>query len=300
MNFNTVLTDYRTYLLAQQKSKHTVNNFLADVIRCLTQLSSKSLDLITASDIDHFLVSFSTKVDGTAKNANTMNRTKTAIRSFFGWACNSHLIAVSPAEHLRLKRVDRLPPVYLTDTEEHQLLLTVQNHATDIHAQRDYAILQLLLNTGIRVAELTQIDLVDIDGKHLIIRKQKGGNPIRKFLPSVARQVITEYITGERSKYESQSQSKALFLNQQGERMNPRAIQFLTQKWVKLAGIDKPITPHKLRHTFATSLYSKSHDILVVQKALGHRNITHTQIYAHISDQSLETAMENRVSVFQP
>jgi len=91
----------------------------------------------------------------------------------------------------------------------------------------------------------------------------------------------------------------ALFINQQGGRLISRGVQILVSKWVRLAGINKPITPHKLRHTFATSLYARNHDILVVQKALGHRSIVHTQIYAHVTDDALESAMEGRSSDFR-
>lgn len=300
MSFEQLLVDYRTYLLAQEKSHHTVTNFSRDIGHFLAQLKDKDISTVTASDVDRWLVSVSTMPDGTAKHTNTINRSKTALRSFFTWAVRSNLIAINPAEHLHIKRVDRLPPTYLTAEEEKQLLDCLRDHPNDVHWQRDTAIIQLLLNTGIRVGELAQINLTDLDGKHLIVRHQKGGSPIRKFLPSATRGAIDEYIHGERERFLSDTEPNALFINQQGGRLISRGIQILVTKWVRLAGIDKPITPHKLRHTFATSLYAKNHDILVVQKALGHRSIVHTQIYAHVADDVLESAMEGRASDFRP
>ncbi len=154
----------------------------------------------------------------------------------------------------------------------------------------------MLLDTGIRVGELAQIELTDIVDKHLFIKRAKGGNPIRKFLPSITREAIDQYIQGERKHFAPDSNMHALFVNQQYGRMVTRGFQVVVSKWVKRAGIQKQVTPHKLRHTFATSLYAKNHDILVVQKALGHRSIVHTQIYAHVTDESLEDAMESRTT----
>ena len=296
MNTNQVLSDYLTYLIAQDKSHHTIANFTRDIRHFLESFESTELASVVPSDVDRFLVSVSTKTDGSPKHSNTLNRTKTALRSFFTWTHRNGMLTSNPAEHLHIKRVDRLPPVYLTDEEEKRLLDCLCNHPRKPHQQRDFTIIRLLLDTGIRVGELVQIDLSDIDGKHLIIRRQKGGSPIRKFLPSITRQTIADYIASKRSSYSAKRGSNALFLNQSGQRMHSRAIQLLTQKWVLLAGINKPITPHKLRHTFATSLYAKSRDILAVQKALGHRSVVNTQIYAHVSDESLEVSLENRSS----
>ena len=296
MKIDQLLADYRTHLLAQDKSHHTITNFGRDIRHCLEFFNATELASVTASDVDRWLVSVSTLPDGNPKHSNTINRTKTALRSFFAWAHRSGMVTDNPADHLHIKLVDRLPPTYLTAEEEKRLTDCLRDHSNDIHRQRDSAIIQLLLDTGIRVGELAQINLSDIDGKHLFIRHQKGGSPIRKFLPSAIRTAIDEYIQGERSKFVTDTDGNALFINQQGGRLISRGVQILVTKWVRLAGIDKPITPHKLRHTFATSLYAKNHDILVVQKALGHRSIVHTQIYAHVTDDALESAMEERLN----
>ncbi len=301
MSFEQLIVDYRTYLLAQSKSPHTIKNFTADLGHCFEFFAATGISTIknvTSGDIDSFVVLFATKSDGSMKHANTINRMKAALRSFFLWAKRNGHIPDNPAEHVQIKHVEPLPPTYLNEAEEKQLLDCLRDYPRNIHQQRDYAIIRVLLDTGIRVGELAQIELADISDKHLFIKRAKGGNPIRKFLPSITRDAIDQYIQGERKHFATDSNVNALFVNQQYGRMVSRGFQIVVSKWVKRAGILKQVTPHKLRHTFATSLYAKNHDILVVQKALGHRSIVHTQIYAHITDESFEEAMESRTARF--
>ena len=152
MEIESILAEYWIFLLAQEKSPHTISLFVRDAERLLRSCpESNSLAQITAHKVDHFLVQQGVKSDGTSKHSNTQNRTKIALRSFFGWANRTGYIDSNPAEHLRMKRVDRLPPVYLTVEEEQRLLETIQKHATDLHWQRDYAILHLLLNSTTKV-----------------------------------------------------------------------------------------------------------------------------------------------------
>lgn len=169
-----------------------------------------------------------------------------------------------------------------------------EDNRSKAHALRDAAIIHLLLDTGIRVGELVGLNLDDIDGKHLHIRRAKGGSPVVKFLPARTRKAIESYTRKERRQLLKSKDSEALFLNQQSTRMNARAVQLLIPVWVERAGISKPVTPHTLRHTFATSLLNKTGNLLLVQKALGHRNVTTTQIYAHVADNQLEQAVERR------
>ena len=141
MNSDQLLSDYRTHLQAQDKSHHTIANFTRDIRHLLEQLNTVEFRLVTASDVDRWLVSVSTLPAGTPKHSNTINRTKTALRSFFAWAYRSGIVTNNPAEHLHIKRVDRLPPTYLTAEEEKRLTDCLRDHSSDIHQQRDSAII---------------------------------------------------------------------------------------------------------------------------------------------------------------
>lgn len=296
MAWEKALKGFETHLLAAGKSPHTISAFLRDIgkLRKAVGINPAS---ITTTDLDHFLAAMKTKPDGTNRSPNSMNRLKTALRSFFNWLQQSGKIDSNPATGIKTSNISQKPPVYLTEEEEKDLLRCLRDNRTRKHALRDNAIIHLMLDTGIRVAELVGLDLMDIDGKHLRVRIAKGGSPVVKFLPARTRKAVDTYIQKERHQFEKQDSTKALFINQQGTRLQSRAVQVLVPAWIKLAGITKSVTPHTLRHTFATSLLNKTGNLLLVQKALGHRNVTTTQIYAHVADASLEMAVEDRTSV---
>jgi len=129
---NQLLVDYENYLRAQDKSPYTIKNFGDDIRRCLEFLRSQGIadiETIVYGDIDCFLVAIANLPDGRMKNSNTMNRMKVALRSFFGWAYRTGVLPSEPASHLRTKRVDRLPPTYLTAEEERRLLDCLLSHS---------------------------------------------------------------------------------------------------------------------------------------------------------------------------
>jgi len=293
MTWDESLTNLETHLRAAGKSPHTISAFLRD-LRFFAGTQIDNPECITASDLDAFLAGQLTKLDGNPRSQNSMNRLRTALRVFFVWLQQAGMIENNPAAGVKTSSVAQKPPVYLTDHEEQDLLRCLRDNRTKNHALRDNAIIQLLLDTGIRVGELVGLNLEDVDGKHLRVRRAKGGNPVVKFLPVLTRKAIETYVRRERSQLLKGKDSNALFVNQQGSRMNARAIQLLVPVWVERSGITKPVTPHTLRHTFATSLLNKTGNLLLVQKALGHRNVTTTQIYAHVADTSLEQAIEGR------
>ncbi len=293
MTWEEAFAGFETHMQAAGKSQHTISAFLTDLGKLEKAVQADPAS-ITATDLDQFLVAMKTKPDGSDRSPNSMNRLKTAIRSFFNWLRQAGMIESNPATGIKTSNVSQKPPVYLTEEEEKNLLRCLRYNRTRKHALRDNAIIHLMLDSGIRVAELVGLDLTDIDGKHLRVRLAKGGSPVVKFLPARTRKAIGTYIQKERPQFEKQDSTKALFINQQGTRLQSRAVQVLVPAWIKLAGITKSVTPHTLRHTFATSLLNKTGNLLLVQKALGHRNVTTTQIYAHVADASLEEAIENR------
>jgi len=293
MTWDESLSNFETHLRAAGKSPHTISAFLRD-LRFFVGTQVVDPENITASILDVFLASQQTKSNGTPRSQNSMNRLRTSLRAFFTWLQQAGIIENNPATSIKTSSVAQKPPVYLTGQEESNLLHCLRDNRTKKHALRDSAIIHLLLDTGIRVRELVGLNLDYVDGKHLRVRRAKGGNPVVKFLPVRSRKAIEVYVRNERSRLLKGKDSNALFVNQQGTRLNARAVQLLVPVWIVRAGINKPVTPHTLRHTFATSLLNKTGNLLLVQKALGHRNVTTTQIYAHVADASLEQAIEGR------
>lgn len=297
MTWDDALDAFTIHLEAAGKSGNTITAFQRDLRKLAAwQDHNHGADpaQITSAQVDGFLADHRVKPDGSSRSPNSLNRLLTALRCFFGWLHGQDLIEIDPTAGIRTTSVQQKPPVYLTDQEERDLLRCLRDHRTHAHALRDAALIHLLLDTGIRVGELVGLNLEDLDGKHLRIRRAKGGSPIVKFLPVRTRKAIEAYLRNERPHLAKPTSGTALFLNQQGSRLTARAVQLLVPVWVERAGIRKPVTPHTLRHTFATSLLTKTGNLLLVQKALGHRNVTTTQIYAHVADATLEDAVCQR------
>jgi integrase/recombinase XerC len=200
------------------------------------------------------------------------------------------VIGANLASGLKITRTERKPPTYLTEAEAKRLLKSVQTR-TGATVRRDAAIFDMFLKTGIRLQELVNLDMDDIrlDEKRLIVRHSKGDRQVAKFINTSLRQTMKRYLA-ERKK--APADSPALFLSNRNERISPRQIAFRLDYWLRESGINKKLSPHGLRHTFATSLFAKCNDLLVVQRALDHKNLETTQIYTHISDERFQDALE--------
>ena len=157
-------------------------------------------------------------------------------------------------------------------------------------ANRDLTMVKLFLNTGIRLSELINLNMDDVDliEKRITIQA-KGGRIVTKFLNAKVRSALSRYLKERRKVI---TDSEALFLSQRLRRITTRQVQRRLEMWISKAGINKRVTPHVLRHSFATMLYAKSSNILAVQHALGHSTLSTTTVYAHLLDETLEDAME--------
>ena len=196
----------------------------------------------------------------------------------------------NPARSIRMHRLPRKLPVFLTTAEKKRLLKELKGR-TDFSALRDRAMIEVLLGTGIRLGELAALDMddIDLDAKHLRVRA-KGNVPQVKFIKTDLRTLLRRYLA-ERRRH-GRPEMEALFLSNRDGRLCQRQIANRLAHWLRKAGIEKELTPHGLRHTFATHLYGATNDLLVVQRALGHRDVSTTQIYTHLVDGQLEEALE--------
>lgn len=224
------------------------------------------------------------------RSAASLHRMKAAVRAFFAWAVEAGVVNDNPARSIRMHRLPRKLPVFLTSAEKKRLLKELKGR-TDFSALRDRAMIEVLLGTGIRLGELAALDLddIDLDAKHLRVRA-KGNVPQVKFIKTDLRTLLRRYLA-ERRRH-GRPEMEALFLSNRDGRLCQRQIANRLAHWLQKAGIEKELTPHGLRHTFATHLYSATNDLLVVQRALGHRDVSTTQIYTHLVDGQLEEALE--------
>lgn len=297
MNLQDAARRFETQLRADDRSPHTISSYLRDLRTLAGWLAEtgRSADVsgLTTDDLSTFVTSpaVTEKRDGAPKATGSVDKVKMSLKAFFTFLVESEVIPASPARLLRGRNGrERVPPEVLAAQEKRTLLRTVERTRGDT-ARRDLVILEVFLGTGLRLESLEALDVTDVRlaEKRLIVRTLKGGGETQKFLPARLRDRLAAYL---RWRNRVDADSPALFLSNRNTRLSGRQIERLVPEWAARAGIEKPITAHTLRHTFATDLYRRCRDLLVVQRALDHRQVTTTQIYAQVSDADLEAALE--------
>ena len=284
-------------LVAEGRSVHTISAYVFDLTSFVDVLENRhpgiSLTDVTYAFIDEVLMSPDVIQSswGNTRSPASINRFKAAIRSFFKWAEQIGRIHENPARNIKLHRLPPRLPRFLTDAERIRLHKELRGSKSKL-GFRDRVIIELFLGTGIRRQELVDLDIdsVDFDSKQLRIHRTKGGGAQVKFLNTSLCVLLRQYLI-ERHRFGSDDK-RALFLSIRGKRLCPWQVGNRLRHWLKVAGIEKKLSPHSLRHTFATHLYSQTRDILMVQRALGHRDISTTMVYTHLLDSSLEEALE--------
>jgi len=294
-NLDAVIERFCVHLSAENKSVSTLNAYRRDLLLVARVAESFIKDIkcdeITSGLIDRILSSPDIlNTETGARSAASLHRLKAAVRSFFTWTTDSEITANNPARSVRMHRLQNKPPEFLTETEKKILLKEIKSHV-GFSGLRDRVIIEILLGTGIRIGELESLDTddIDLDAKHLRVRAK--GNVIQvKFIKTDLRILLKRYLKEYNRK--NIPLCNALFLSNRGTRLCQRQIANRIVFWLSKSGIEKKLTPHGLRHTFATHLYSATSDLLIVQRALGHRDISTTQIYTHLVDGQLEDALE--------
>jgi integrase/recombinase XerC len=224
-------------------------------------------------------------------SAATMARKIATLRSFHKWLQRFGVIDNNPMTLIRTPRqAKRLPKAI--DVSDVERLLATPDAATPLGA-RDRAMLETLYSTGIRVSELVGIDLADVDetGQALIIRG-KGKRERIVPLGSHALRAISDWIAiRDRVGRGGEAQSP-LFINRDGGRISTRSVRRKLSKYLEQAGLDSSISPHTLRHSFATHLLDNGADLRAVQELLGHRSLSTTQVYTHLTTKRMQEAYD--------
>jgi len=292
MMLEQAIRQFLDHQLANGRSPHTIYAYKHDLELLVFDLTPDiRVDSIDRSDIDQFFISepATYQQDGLLKSASTVNRIRSSVKAFFRWLTETGYCDHNPAIGIHICRNTRKPPVFLTDIEKQKLLKTIRAHK-GWQVNRDLMMVKLSLNTGIRLSELVNLDVDDVDliEKRITIQA-KGGQTVTRFLNTKVRSALSKYLKERRKVI---TDSRALFLSQRLRRITTRQVQRRLEMWVSKAGINKRVTPHVLRHSFATMLYAKSSNILAVQHSLGHSSLNTTTVYAHLLDETLEDAME--------
>lgn len=261
----------------------------------IRDFSIDTLKKITLDDI-HAFVSY-LALNQRAKPATRARKIST-IRIFFSYLSQkAKLIDNNPAQNLETPKLDKRMPKYLS-LDESKRLLNVTMDENDEFKERDFAIITLFLNCGLRLSELIGINVQDIDFDEYKMTVIGKGNKERTiYLNKACIHAIQEYIKvrpTEGLKHDQKASNKALFLSKRKERISKRTVQYIVEKELRKAGLDTAkYSTHKLRHTAATLMYQYGNvDIRALQELLGHESISTTEIYTHVSNEQVRNAVE--------
>ena len=283
-------------------SKNTVHEYYLDIKLFLRFMKSfrESIPFSDEIDVSGLQIEFIQKIDlsdlyeylyflDTVKknNANTRARKVSSIRSFFKYLnVKAKLLDTNPALELDAPKIKKSLPRYLEFDQSLQLLNAIDGE----NKERDYAIVFLFLNCGMRLSELVNINIQDIQRDKLVITG-KGNKERTVYLSDACREAIADYLKVRPR--DGVKDRDALFLSNRRQRISNKTVQYLVKKYLATAGLDTAkYSTHKLRHTAATLMYQEGDvDIRLLQEILGHTNLSTTEIYTHVNDSQLKDAV---------
>ncbi len=287
--FDGALDDYIQHLRVERGlSEHTVDGYARDLVRFGKWLVDEraALDQVDEARVAGYLVTLSQA----GLSARTQARALSSIRGFFRFLVQERRQQLDPTELLEGPRLLRKLPDVLNRDEVLRLL----NAPIGVKPNRirDRAMLHTMYAAGLRVSELVNLDLADLHLEEGFVSALGKGNK-RRLVPigDHARSALAEYLTEVRPRW-AKPASRACFVTSRGKPMTRQSFWSLVKRYARAAGITKPISPHKLRHSFATHLLSGGADLRSVQTMLGHVDISTTQIYTHVSGDHLRKMHE--------
>ena len=222
----------------------------------------------------------------------TRARKVAAARSFFKFLVAEEIIKEDPTENVKSPTVGRALPKPIS-VRQIRTLLEQPTKRSAPEAKRDAAMLQLLYASGMRVSELVSLNLDDVNTVDGNVRCLGKGHKERIIpIHKQAVQAIDEYVEEARPRLVRNDKEKALFLNRRGDRLTRQGFWQILKEYAKSAGLEGEVTPHTLRHSFATHMLSGGADLRAVQELLGHANISTTQVYTHLTTEHIRRAYE--------
>lgn len=258
----------------------------------ISSVGTERLSEIRPEDIYAFLL----YAGETRKNQwSARSRKLSAIRSLYKFLVSKrHLLSYNPTMDIDSPKPKRTLPKVLNLEEALKLLEAVEQDKESPYRIRDYAILTLFLNCGMRLSELVGINLSDIDSEMTSVRVMGKGSKERLiYLNDACQYALKDYLIERKSAKYAHVQDKALFLSRLEQRISTKTVQAMVYKYLKLAGLEaKHYSVHKLRHTAATLMYQSGNvDVRILKEVLGHEQLNTTQIYTHVTNQDMEKAM---------
>ena len=271
--------------LERNASQNTITSYVRDVTQFSKYLmETEDLELPQAQT-EH-IERYMSYMAGKGKSNASMARSAASLKSYYSYLQNRGLIRRNPARNAVQVKTERKLPQILTGKEVEQFL--EQPQCVDPKGYRDHAMLELLYATGIRVSELIGLNVEDVSLSGAFIRCTSWGRERIVPLYAAAVKALSDYIKDVRPQLVIHHGERALFVNMSGERMSRQGFWKLIKFYQEKAQINKDITPHTLRHSFAAHLLENGADLRSIQEMLGHADISSTQIYSHMVKQKLQ------------
>lgn len=274
-----IIDEFIKDLKQRQASQNTLASYQRDLIQFndYFEAEGKKIFDLTKDDMTEYV----NHLIAQGKSNSTISRSAASIKSLYRYLMNKKLAEENIAEHIQLPKVDRKEPMVLTDSEIERLL--EQPDTSELKGQRDRTMLEILYATGIRVTELISLRLEDVSLSSGYIRVKKRNTERQIPLGQLSLKCLKDYITNVRPLLIKSEEEKTLFVNTNGQKMTRQGYWKILKQYKEQAQIDKDITPHTIRHSFAVHLLQNGTEIKKVQELLGHTDVASTMLYTQIT-----------------
>ena len=275
----SVVAFLRHLALERNASPHTVRAYAEDMRQFVAHLEAELGHVPKPAEVDHLLIrAFLARLHESGQKKVTAARKLATLRTFFRYLCREGRLNRNPARALLSPRTERRIPVHLEEAEVAGLL---DVPGQDVVSVRARALLELLYATGLRCAELVSLDVPEVDLQSRMLRVLGKGRKERVVpFGTRARDAVIAYLP---SRADCHPRSEALFVNQNGGRLTDRSVRNILAHRLRQLAVTQRVSPHTLRHSFATHLLERGADLRAIQELLGHASLSTTQRYTHVN-----------------
>ena len=265
-------------------SNNTLQSYKRDLMQFENYVNSNKLNFLKIAEED--MKKYFSHLQENGKKTSTVSRNVASIRSFYQFLVRNKKVKKDPTDKIQSPKVEKKAPSVLSSQEV--ALLLEQPKDIDLKGTRDKAMLEFAYATGMRVTEIISLDIDDVNLKEGIVICRTGERQRNIPLGSLSLKALAEYIENSRPILIKDENVKALFVNTNGKRLTRQGFWKIVKYYKEQAHITKDITPHVLRHSFATHLLQNGADLKSIQTMLGHSDISSTQVYMQFQDESIK------------
>lgn len=274
------VSNFREYLSIERGlSENSIFSYVSDVQKLEKFLTKEKKALLSSSERD--ITNFLREESRRKLSSRTRARVVASLRQFYGYLENRKFIETNPMQAIEAPKIEKALPDFLTQDEIRKLFSTFRED--NLLELRDKTMFEFLYSSGLRISEACSLLLIDIDRENQILTvKGKGGRERLVPYGEIAAHLLEGYIDRARAEILNEYESDFVFVSKKGGALSRKSAWRLLKRYMKRAGIGRNITPHTLRHSFATHLLQNDADLRSVQELLGHMDIATTQIYTHL------------------